>query len=363
MYGVSAGFLAALAAPSMVAVTRVRTTAGVELAISEGSVSMDSRRGITRACDLTLIPTADLSADDLYRLAMNPQTEIIVERGLMVSGVAEYIPLGIFSTDTAEIDKSVGGSVKFTGSDRAKNVSRARFVDPYTIASGTALATAGADLLVSRYALADYDFSNVTDTIGAQLVFEAGESSDPWAQAQALFADHGYDLHFNGDGVAVAVPIPGPATTAVVFSFGAGDTNLVLGGDKRGSLEGTYNGVIASGEGSAVATPVRAEVWDDDPSSPTYYGSGFGRAPYFYSSPLLTTAAMCETAARTMLARVKGRTEQLSWPAVVNPALEPLDVVTVTIGASASTCVIDSLTIPLKAADPMSAVARETAVY
>lgn len=359
MFIVSTDFLDALGAPSVVSTVRITTTSGVMLAASDGSVTMDSRRGITRACDLTLIPTADLSAQEVYELVMQPTTEIKVQRGIIVNGTPEYVPLGVFSTDSASIDKARTGPVKWTGSDRSKIISRARFTDPYQIAAGTSLATAGAALLADRWPSVTVDFDGISTTLGAALVFEQGSDSDPWDHARTLFADHGYDLHFDGSGTARATTIPDPAITDPVFTFGVGDTNLILGLELKGTLEQTYNGVIATGEGTDIEAPVRAIVWDEDPTSPTYIGTGL-RIPYFYSSPLLTTVEACEQAARTMLARVKGRTEQLSWPAVVNPALEPLDVVTIAAAGSQSTCIIDSLTIPLRASEPMSAIARET---
>ena len=175
-------------------------------------------------------------------------------------------------------------------------------------------------------------------------------------------ADYGYDLNFDGNGVARAQPVPDPATTQAVFDYGEGETNLVLNADVSGTLERTYNGVIASGEGTDISTPVRALVWDEDPTSPTYYLSGFGQAPYFYSSPQLTTVNQCEIAASTILARVKGRAQGLTWSSVVNPALEPLDVVTTTLAGVTSRVVIDQIVTPLRADAESRAQARETAV-
>lgn len=362
MYPVSTGFLAALASGHMRACVRVTTNEGVELAVTGGRVTMDSRRAIERDCDLTLVPTAELSTDDVYALLMDPTTEVTVERGLIVDGVAEYVPLGVFSTDSPEADISAPGVVEWKGSDRSRKIARARFTEPYAIASGTTLAAAGAALLANRWPLVETDFANVTATIGANIVYEHGASSDPWNSAQDLFADHGYYLHFNGSGVAVASVVPLPTATDTVFDFGSGATSLVLGGKRKGSLEKTYNGVIATGEGPDIATPVTASAWDTDETSPTYYLGPFGMVPYFHSSPLLTTTAMCALAASTRLATVIGRVEQLSWPAVVNPALEALDVVGVTIGATAATYVIDRVSIPLRAEDDMQAVARETRI-
>lgn len=362
MYNVSSAFLTALRQPSMVSSTLVQTSDGTTLSIRDGAVTMDARRGITRTCELELIADSSRSALDVYNLVMQPGVELTVYRGLLVNGSYEYVPLGVFSTDSAEVSRSVTGSVKWSGSDRSKKISRAKFVDPYQITAGTDVATAVTNLLRSRWASTPCNFSNVSLTMTASLVFEAGDSSDPWQSARDLLLDHGYDLNFDGNGTARAVAVPDPAQTAPTFDFGAGSTNLVLGADLRGSLEQTYNGVIASGEGTDVATPVRAEVWDTDQTSPTYYLSGFGKVPLFYSSPLLTTVAMCQAAGQTLLSKLKGRSEQLSWPAVVNPALEPLDVITMTIAGTTSTCVIDALTVPLKASDAMTAVARATSV-
>lgn len=359
MYVVTSAFLDALKAPSMTAVVQVVASNGATLYATSGSVSMDSRRGITRTCDLELAPTPDYDRQALYALLTTPSMEITVSRGLMVNGVAEYVPLGVFSTDSARKTK---WGVSWQGSDRAKKISRARFTDTYGIPSGTALADAMTELLQSRWSYTPVDFTNVTDTLSAGVTFDAGESSDPWAQAQSLMADFGYWLTFDGTGTAVAVPVPDPASVPATFDCGVGETNLVTDGETVGTFENTYNGVIATGEGSQVDTPVRAEAWDDDPTSPTYYLGGFGLVPRFYSSPVLTTTAMCALAAQTILARGKGRTEQFSANAVVNPALEPMDVVTATLYGESVRLVIDKLTIPLRAAEAMQIVGRETTV-
>lgn len=370
MYSTSAAFLSALKSSNMRTVTSVTTSTGLELAVGSGSVSMDSNRDIGRTCSLEIMPTESMTVDDIYSLVRSPGVELTVGRGLswdvVTAGVSttvtELVPLGVFSTDEAEQSKSKNATVKWSGSDRSKKISRNRFLDPYQITAGTSLATAGTLLLRSRLSGLSCDFSNVTETVSATIVFDAGAESNPWKSARQLFADYGYDLRFDGLGTARAVAIPDPATQAAVFDYGSGDTAMVLDGTAKASLEGVYNGVIASGEGTDVAVPVRAEVWDTDPSSPTYYLSGFGKVPYFFSSALLTTTDQCSKAASSLLARVKGRSQQLSWPSLVNPALEPLDVVTVTFWDKTSTCVIDSLTIPLGAREAMSAVARETSI-
>lgn len=366
MYPVSDAFLEALRSPSMRLSTRViavdQNGNETELRADTGSVTMDAGRAIIRTCTLTLTATSDLTLEQVFALVMTPGIELRVERGLLVAGIPERVSLGVFSTDSASFSRRVTGTISWSGSDRSKKIARARFISPYQIAAGTSLATAVTQLLQSRWQFTQTSFGNVTATINAGIVWEAGASSDPWKEARALMADYGFDLNFDGEGIARAQPVPDPSTTPAVFDYGAGETNLVLDANVSGTLERTYNGVIASGEGTDVPTPVRAVIWDDDPNSPTYYLSGFGQAPYFYSSPQLTTVGQCQLAAATILARVKGRAQGLTWSSVVNPALEPLDVVTATLRGSTSRVVIDQLTIPLKADQEAGAQARETVI-
>jgi hypothetical protein len=361
MYSVSAGFLAAVRSANQVSSVLVTTSNGYTLATTGGSVEMDSRRNITRTASLSLVPSGTLSTKAIYDLVMTPNVELTIYRGLLVNGAYEYVPLGVFSTDSADYSANVAGYVSWQGSDRSKKISRARFIDPYQITAGTTLAAAGTALLQSRWSLVATNFSNVTATIGSNITYDAGDYTDPWQVARELFSTYGYDLNFDGLGTARAQLVQDPATVGPSFDFGSGTTQLVLDARVQGSLEKTYNGVVASAEGSGISTPLRAVVWDTDPASPTYYLGGYGQVPYFFSSPLLTTTAACTVAATKILAMIKGSTAQLSWPAVVNPALEPLDVVQMTIGGITVRAVIDSLNIPLKQTEPMSAVARQTA--
>ena len=361
MFAVSSAFLTALQQPSMTVAVQISASDGTILSIQNGSVTMDGRRSITRTAELELIPTTTKSVVDIYNLVMTPNIEITIKRGLVLAnGTTEYVTLGVFATDSASYSRSVTGVVKWSGSDRSKKVQRARFTLPYQIAAGTSLATAGANLLSSRYANVVTNFGNVVSTVTSNTIYDAGESSDPWESARRLFNDYGYDLNFDGNGVARAQQISDPAATSAVFDFGAGTTNLVLTADVTGTLEKTYNGVIVTGEGSNLSSPIRAEVWDSDPASPTYYLGGYGKVPYFWSSSLITSNVIAGAVATVMLSKMKGRTEQLAWPSVVNPALEPFDVVTITLGGTQTKVAIDQLVVPLRAADNMTAIARQT---
>lgn len=362
MYPVSEGFLAALRAPTMKVVSRVTASTGDVLSIDDGFVTMDATRAIQRTATLALGASDSLTTKEVYDLIMTPDVELTIQRGLAFDGITELVPLGVFSTDSATFDPRLSSTVTWSGADRSKKVARARFVSPYSIAGGNPLALAGSTLIRSRLPIAEVDFGSVSETIGASVLYDAGPDSDPWKEARALFSDYGYDLHFNGLGICVATAVDDPTLDAAVFSFGAGETNLITDATVDGNLEKTYNGVLVTGEGTELVEPVQALVWDDDPESPTYYLSGFGQRPYFYTSSLLTTVAQCTTAARKILATKRGAAQQVGWASIVNPALEPLDVVEATLAGRSSRMVIDKLTIPLRAKSAASATARETVV-
>lgn len=363
MYAVSQAFLTALRQPSILSRTIVTGSNGKTYAIANGSVELDARRNINRIAELQIVPTGTQTTKSIFNELLSGSVELQIKRGLVLAnGTTEYVSLGIFSTDTCEYNADVTGTIKWQGSDRSKKISRAKFTDPYQIASGTTLAAAGTTLLQSRWADVPVNFTNVSETIGVTITFEAGENSDPWEVARQLFSDYGYDLHFDGNGQAVAILVPDPATSVSVFDFGTGATQLILDATISGSLEKTYNGVIVTGEGTNITTPVRSEAFDTDPNSPTFYGGPYGKVPFFYSSPLLTTTTLCSVVALKILAIVKGKTTQLSWPAVVNPALEPLDVVQLNFDGTQTRAVIDQLTIPLAPDQPMTAIARETSI-
>ena len=359
MYPVSERFIEELHGSNMQSVVRIVANTGDELLTQSGSVSMDVNRDIGRTCTIEFTPTDSLSADEVFALLISPGLEITVWRGLVIDGAEELVPLGVFSTDTVEFSKIKSSTINWAGSDRAKKIARNRFVTAYQVKKDTLLAQAGWELLQARLPNVAIDFSNVLERVAASTVYEGGSDSNPWQSARELFGGFGYDLRFDGLGVARAIRIADPNTVQPVFDFGSGETAMILDGSISASLESVYNGVIVTGEGTSVKKPVRAEAWDNDPMSPTYVQGGFGRSPYFYSSPLVTSAAIAQSTADSLLAKVKGRFAQFGWPSLVNPALEPLDVVEVEFDGRVSVCVIDSLTVPLTSGEVMSAQARE----
>jgi hypothetical protein len=137
------------------------------------------------------------------------------------------------------------------------------------------------------------------------------------------------------------------ASVVATYQEGSGTTITEL--DRNISTKETYNGVIYSIEGSQVTTPIRVEIWDDDPASPTYRYGVFGSVPTFVTTSLLSTSAEAIKAASLLLNTYIGQQEEIDFSSVVDPSLDVNDVIYVkSEGAKVDrTVIIDSLEVPL----------------
>jgi hypothetical protein len=364
MYPVSNAFRDAIVACSQSAVTRVSVVLDESelglLPFISGAVDCDGTRdGALRSLSLTVAPHPD--AFDWLALA---GAEIVVERGLALPAGDELVPLGVFVLD-ADLEEGDDGSLTVSAADRSSRISRARWTDPYTVPAGSIIGDALSDLLRACWAGCPIGttLSTIDKATGARLAYLDGADSDPWKDARALAASAGCDLYFDAGGVVQVRDMPDPESAAVCATYFAGDESVVLTRTRTLKLTQLYNGVIVTAEGSGVGTPKRGEAWDDDPNSPTYSDGPMGRVPLYYSSPLLTTQADVDSAAETMLARVKRPIEQATFTLLVNPAHEALDVVEfVDENDVARRFMFDIVSIPLDSAGSLTATARETEV-
>ena len=296
---------------------------------------------------------ASLSASVASYGALNASTTIEVEED-------EYVPLGVFLITNVEIGTQGGGTtVTINGSDRSLRVARARWTQPYTVDSGTNVATGITELLADRWTDVETAFSDTAETLN-RAVFGLETENDPWKDARKLAAAAGLELYFDPDGIARLDPVQDYETATPDLAYLEDEEAMVLDLARSLTNETTYNGVIATGEGSEASATFRAEVWDDDPESPTYRYGPFGEVPTFFSSPLLTSDEQAAKAATTILANKRGTQEAVSWSQIVDPSLDVGDVIRVVNAATKvdRLMVLDRLSIPLSPAAAMSATAR-----
>lgn len=303
---------------------------------------------------------ADLGADygTYSDLSTAYSTYGDLQQGITEETVQELVPLGVFVITKVDVATGQDGTLlTVNGSDRSLRISRARWTEPFQVSGNTA--TAVQTVLEDRWDDVEVDFTS-TDRSVNKARFGLETDNDPWKDATKLATAAGMELFFDGDGIARMIPVRDYETATPDATYQENEDAMVLTLTRSLTNETTYNGVIASGEGSEASVTYRAEAWDEDIDSPTYRYGPFGEVPLFYSSPLLTSNDMALQAAQSILTKKKGTTEAVDWTQIVDPSLDVGDVVAVT---NAETkvdrlMVLDRLSIPLGAASEMSAVAR-----
>lgn len=325
--------------------------------VTDGTVTLDQTAASRGRLDCSIIDPALVPGDPDDALAPYGN-EVRAYRGAIVAGAAELISLGVFRIDdTVVTDTADGVEVRVSGLDRSARIADARFEAPYIVAAGTNVATAIHDCLAAAWPGIDTDLT-ATSITTPLLVGEEG--GDRWRFVQDMAASIGHALYFNGDGVAVTHPVT-TATGTPTIELAEGDGGVLLTASRRWTRQGTYNRVIATGENpSEGTTPARGVATDDNPASPTYYYGAYGRVPRFYSSQFLATDTQAADAAAAILARELGTTQSIEFGAIVNPALEPDDLVTIRRARAGinEAHIIDALTIPLTADQGMTGRTR-----
>jgi len=320
--------------------------------VVDGSVKVARGDAIRRSVDLTLVDeTGDLTPRTARDLLAPRGTELRVWRGIVLPGGPELVPLGTFRISKPSVSLRKGGLVvSVRGYDRMKAIQRARFWTPYTIASNTNVASAIQSLATSRMANLSFNLAATVRTTPL-LVFAKGD--DP-AKALIDLADSaGQELFFDPMGVLTTRQVVDPATQPPVWTYIAGEEAILLDAEKSLDEEYTYNGVIVEGENAQIT--VRAEAWDTNSASPTYYdpanptASTYGPVPYFQTSSFFTAQAQAQATADARLLLVKGMLERVRFSAVVNPAHDVGDVVRVTRPPVADALYsLESLTVPVR---------------
>lgn len=326
------------------------------LSVISGEAQVDRGANIRRtlsgltvaATDTRLLP---LGARDI--LSVVSGNELRPYRGIRYAdGTEEYMPLGVFGLADAPIEDDLRSfDITLNGFDRSRRIARNRFTSVFPIAAGTNVITAGQALLRDR--MPGIVFKTLTSTahVTPELVFDES-TQDPWAEAVKIFSSAGLEVYFDVEGTCVIAEEPDPNAPGAskVATYGEAVGSPILGITRATSNERVYNGVIVTGESPSNSTPVRAEVWDDDPASPTYYKGSYGMVPFFMTSQYIATEDQALAAGRGQLRKVKSATEVVTVRGVVNAAHEETDVVQIERPRSGTKglYVLDGFNIPLR---------------
>lgn len=268
----------------------------------------------------------------------------------------EYVPLGVFRMEDPEFSHGRDGKQTTVSCfDRAYWISTLRLPAPYSIVAGTPIHEAIQGLISSRAAGLTYSFATTTDTMPAT-TFE--EESDPWEKAQEMAKAAGMELFFDTNGVCVLRPVATLSAGNVVAAFGT--TARILDLKRKTTTRNTYSHVIVTGENTTNPFPVRAEVFDDDPTSDTYYLGKFGDRTTWLRSQFIRTTDQALNAGRALLSTKRGRVEVITIDTIPNPAFDAGDVVSILdteVGVNAIH-MLDTMKVPLIASARMTATTR-----
>jgi hypothetical protein len=344
---------------SHLAVSRARVCApgqsgtdpdGTEILIIDGDVKSTATGMIRSTLSLTTSESWPRLAGDLLAPYGN---EIYVERGIAYgNGQREFVGLGYFRIDTPEQEEAPDGEVTIAGSDRMAGIVDARFLAPRQFAASLTRGDLVETLITEVYPAAtiSWDDTGVRDgTVGRSVITE----DDRAGTLKEFITSLGKVGYWRYDGV-FRVETPPDVTGAPSWTIDAGRNGVMVQMSRSLTREGVYNAVVATGEAGDTTAPARAVAVNDDPTSPTWYSGPFGPVPRFYSSPFLTTDAQALSAAQSILRQQLGIPYQIDLATIVNPALEPYDVVQVRYPKESrsrtmrkETHVLDEVTIPL----------------
>lgn len=327
MWPTSTAYATALLAHSRVWSTRIEVLYSDSVVatldvVADGAVDFDEV-AVRRSLNMTLVdPDGTLTPADAKDLLAPKGTEIRAYKGLLVGGATEWVPLGVFGVNLPEVTAHDGGTkVKVKAFDRVDAVRSRRFDSPYPIAEGTLTSTAITGIVTSRLTVP----VRVTTTghTTPEVVYDA--LSDPWDAVRALADADGLVAYFDPLGTLVVAPADEQDTG---LTYSPGDSSLLINSKRSLSADKTYSGVIVKGEHPDVV-PVRYELWDTDPKSPTYSNGPFGRRPYGFSSPLITTLDQATIAAQTIFARVTRMRQEVAVTTIGHPGHDVGDVVVI----------------------------------
>lgn len=364
MKAVSAAFTDAIQRDHKIAVqVDVQTSAGVLLrrltglksapfpgtvpAVTGGTVTLDQTAAIRARADLQLFDdgTLELVPTGAGSLLAPYGNQLIVRRGLVhTTGRVELVRLGTFRIEDTDVEESADGLlIQVSGLDYAAIVIDAKTETPMEIADGTTIEAAILALVAPALPVLVTDMP-ATGFTTPKLVAEEG--SDPWELAQRIARAAGLTLYFDQDAV---LTLRTPPAGSPVRTISEGVNGVLLRASRRWTRVGAKNRMIATGENTGEATPVRGVWTDTDPASPTQYGGPFGRVPEFFNSQIIQTADQADQAAAAEGAKVRGTTQEVSFGALVDPTLEPGDIVHIKRARAGidENHVLDTVTIPL----------------
>ena len=329
----------------------------------DGSVSVDAGRATRRTASLTFADYDGTLLPSNLGSYLTPWGgyEIVIRRGVVYpSGTREMVALGVFTviSASAQADDS-GVTISVNLEDRASLMSATTFASTYTIASGTNLTTAIANLINNRLTNSIIVSAPTSVYTTPKMALGNGDWSDPLEDLRRLATAQGWEIGFAADGTAVAAAHP-QFGLAPVATIATGTAGTLLSSSRAYTVDGITNSVtITTGSTYNTADLYTATSRDSDPQSPTYYlNPAVGERNDQISNGVILSTAQAQEAADNIIRQFIG--QPVSFEMIPNPALDVRDTVLVTDSRINLNhlVVIDSIEIPLTSDGTMAITGR-----
>lgn len=267
-------------------------------------------------------------------------TTLEVELGLeLLDGTVSTVPYGTFEISGAKTRTTPTERVTdISLSDVSGQVDRYRFEEPFNVGGSADLAVVVNSVVNSRSGV-NPNLGLTGVVIGFGRVLGLDPSTGPWEEVLDILTSSSHTAWYDRVGqiqigsinLDAASAYPLDQLTSQSTDFDSLPPNVVV---VRGEAEGF--------------PPVQAVAMDEDPSSPTYAGTGPGTSPYgrvtrFFASPLISTEAQALSTAQTILGQHVGAGATYTLTRPFDPTIDAMDVVSVGAGALA----VDAVTVNL----------------
>lgn len=339
--------------------TGVAPVGGTEINVIDGIVSQDGAADIRSSVDLTTNGGLNIfpqrPTDDLTPYG----NELFIECGIqLANGSTEIVSQGYFRIDSVEQSSAPYGVIRVSGYDRMKGIVEARLTAPMSFPAGTSVGSIFTTLVLEVYPLATIEFESASFANSTLVSTQVAEESR-FDFLNNIVTSNGHIMYWDYRGILVVKGMPDPMVA--VWDVNAGAHGVLVDSTRGVSREGVYNAVVAVGESVNETPPVRAIAIDSNPNSPTYWYGSFGKVPRFFSSSFITTELQALNAAENILRKTLGLPYSVNFTSISNPALEPLDAVTINQVDVVALHVIETIVIPLTTLRPLTATTRRQA--
>jgi hypothetical protein len=309
-----------------------------EVLATDGSVDQDWGAMVRRRGTLSLAVGWTTTTGQLRQLAEDMVARgarLLLQRSVrLMDGREHWTPLGLLRVQSAQA-QIPAGKITVDCMDLGAALADDRFLSPRAIPAGPSRVQAIRALIAETLPGSALTAGpGVADSAMPAAVWDEDRAGACHEAARSLGAVLSADTT---GGFRLDVPSAAP-----VWTVDAG--GVLVAASMRADRETTYNAVRAAGEAADTGAPVGFAY---DLASPTRWDGPFGRRPRYYSSPLLSTVAQCESAAASILAESIGLTRSIEFEAVAHPGLEAGDVITLVSGDVSEDHRVDTVTVPL----------------